>query len=88
MTTQTTNKSGAERREIMTKYQASYTDSNDNRSVIDLTATTLRGAKAQATRFAPAMTSISLLVDGEPVAHRESWRNPNGVYGLGKWEAV
>jgi len=69
------------------KYQASYT-SNDSRNVIDLTATTLRGAKTQATQQAPAMVSISILVDGEPVARREAWRNPNGAYGLGPWETV
>ena len=72
----------------MTKYQASYTDNNDSRNVIDLSATTLQGAKAQATQQAPAMTSISILVDGEPVAHRSPWRNPNGIYGLDPWEKV
>ena len=69
------------------KYQVSYTTTNDSRNVVDLTASTLRGAKAEATRHAPAMTTIDILVDGEPVAHRGSWRNP-GAYGLDKWEAV
>jgi len=72
----------------MTKYQANYTDVNDSRNVVDLSAATLRGAKAEATRRAPAMTTIAILVDGEPVAQRGSWRNPNGVYGLDSWETV
>ena len=72
----------------MTKYQASYTDRNGSRGVVNLTAQTLQGAKAQATRLAPAMTTINILVDGEPVVHREAWRNPNGAYGLNPWETV
>ena len=72
----------------MTKYQASYTDSNDSRNVIDLSATTLRGAKAQATHFAPPAMTINILVGGEPVAHRSAWQNPNGIYGLEAWEKV
>ena len=72
----------------MTKYKATFTDRNGSRSVVNLTAQTLQGAKAQATRLAPVMTTINILVDGEPIAHRGSWRNPNGAYGLDRWEAV
>jgi len=71
----------------MSKYTVHYTDSNGAINVIDdLTTTTEIGAKREATRRAPAMHNITLYQDDYPVAHRNSWRNPNGHFGLNPWE--
>jgi len=70
------------------KFKAVYTDTNDARNEVELSAKTETGAKRQATSYAPAMNNITLYEGDRPIFKRSSWRNPNGIYGLDNWEKI
>ena len=67
-------------------YTARYTDSNDAANEIELTATTEKSAKSEATRKAPALRNITLEKNGVIIATRKYWQNTSGQYGLEKWK--
>lgn len=70
-------------------YEVRYTDSNGAVNIVTLIAKSERGAKREATQHAPAMCQITLAAAGDdyPIAYRESWHNPDGHFGLGRWKS-
>lgn len=65
-------------------YTAIYRDQNDAVNEIELDAKTERSAKREATSRCITRSSITLMLDDQPIAGRALWTNVRN-FGLDRW---